>query len=58
VRGFRKDNKITFQDWDLKNHVGIPIASGVYIIHIDVPDVGERILKWFGAIRPPILDNF
>ncbi|MAR66304.1 MAG: hypothetical protein CL833_03520 [Crocinitomicaceae bacterium] len=58
VREFRKDNTITFQDWDLKNQVGIPIASGVYIIHIEAPGIGERIIKWFGAIRPPILDNF
>ena len=49
---------VLFQDWDLKNQVGIPIGSGVYIIHVDVPGVGERILKWFGAMRPPILDNF
>ncbi len=58
VRQFRKDSKITYQDWDLKNHVGIPIASGVYIIHVEVPGVGEKIVKWFGAIRPPLLDNF
>ena len=58
VRQFKKDSRITFQDWDLKNQVGIPIGSGVYIIHVDVPGVGERILKWFGAMRPPILDNF
>jgi hypothetical protein len=58
VRTFRKDSPITSVDWDLKNQVGIPIASGVYIIHVDVPGVGERILKWFGAMRPPILENF
>jgi hypothetical protein len=58
VRTFKKDSPITSVDWDLKNHVGIPIASGVYIIHVDVPGVGERVLKWFGAMRPPILENF
>ena len=58
VRTFRKDSPITSVDWDLKNQVGIPIASGVYIIHVDAPGVCEKIVKWFGAIRPTILENF
>lgn len=36
---------------DLKNAKGIPIASGMYLIHIK-SDEGERILKWFGVTRP------
>jgi hypothetical protein len=58
VKTFRKDSPITSVDWDLKNNVGIPISSGLYIIHVDVPGVGEKIVKWFGAMRPPILENF
>jgi hypothetical protein len=58
IKTFRKDSPVTSQDWDLKNNVGIPIASGLYIIHVDVPGVGEKIVKWFGAMRPPILENF
>lgn len=38
-------------DWDLKNMKGIPIASGVYLIHIDAGEKGQRTLKWFGMIR-------
>ena len=38
-------------DWDLKNSKGIPIAAGVYLIHIDAPDLGERVIKWFGTNR-------
>ena len=49
---------MTSQEWDLKNHVGIPIAGGMYIIHIEVPDVGEKILKWFASMRTIDLDNF
>ncbi len=37
-------------DWDMKNSKGIPIASGVYIIHVKSPQ-GERTLKWFGISR-------
>ena len=45
-------------DWDLKNAQNIPVASGLYIIHIDAPGIGERTLKWFGVIRPIDLDTF
>ena len=38
-------------EWDLKNSKGIPIASGVYLIHVDAPGLGERIIKWFGVQR-------
>ncbi len=38
-------------EWDLKNRSGIPVASGVYLIHIDAGELGERIVKWFGVAR-------
>jgi hypothetical protein len=39
-------------EWDLKNHKGIPIASGVYLIHVVAPDLNEeRVIKWFGVNR-------
>ncbi|MFN0031936.1 MAG: T9SS type A sorting domain-containing protein [Flavobacteriales bacterium] len=58
VRQFNKADPMTSLDWDLKNHKNIPIASGTYIIHVEVPNVGEKILKWFGVMRPVDLDNF
>ncbi|MCX7763778.1 MAG: hypothetical protein N2253_02660 [Bacteroidia bacterium] len=53
VRTFRKDSEEPFLDWDLKNEYGVPIASGVYIIHIDVPGVGQKVIKFF-AIMPQV----
>jgi hypothetical protein len=38
-------------EWDIKNFKGIPVASGVYLIHISAPGIGERTLKWFGVQR-------
>ncbi|MGB3546596.1 MAG: hypothetical protein WBA17_06455 [Saprospiraceae bacterium] len=38
-------------EWDLKNYRFIPIASGVYLIHVEVPGLGSRTLKWFGVNR-------
>ncbi len=35
-----------FQQWDLRNDSGIPIASGIYIVHIDLgAQLGQRVLK-------------
>ena len=38
-------------EWDLKNNKGIPVASGVYLIHVAAPGMGERTVKWFGIAR-------
>ncbi|MFN5786620.1 MAG: T9SS C-terminal target domain-containing protein [Flavobacteriia bacterium] len=51
VRTFKKDSPVTSLDWDLNNWKGIPVAGGVYLIHVDVPDVGEVVLKFFGGMR-------
>ncbi len=58
VRRYRKDNELTYLDWDLKNSYNVPISGGTYICHVDVPNVGERVLKWFGVMRPLDLQNF
>jgi len=51
VRTFKKDSPQTYIDWDLTNHKAIPVAGGIYLIHVDVPNVGERVLKFFGGMR-------
>lgn len=51
IRTYKKDSPITSIDWDLNNFKGIPVAGGVYLIHVDVPGVGERVLKFFGGMR-------
>lgn len=45
-------------DWDLKNDKSVPIASGIYLFHVDAPGLGQRTLKWFGAVRPSDTSNF
>jgi len=45
-------------DWDLHNHEGIPIAGGMYLIHVEVPNIGYRVIKWFGTMRPVDLNSF
>jgi len=58
VRQYAKDYALTSLDWDLKNHKGIPVAGGVYLIYINVPNVGEKILKLFVVMRQIDLQEF
>jgi hypothetical protein len=59
IRRYTKsDNRITSVDWDLKNFANIPIASGIYIVHIKAPGLGERVIKWFGVLRPTDVSDF
>lgn len=52
------DASTSFVQWDLKNHANIPIASGVYIIHVKADGIGERTLKFFCTMRPTDLNGF
>ena len=58
IRTLEKDNDLTYMDWDLKNNKSVAIASGLYILHIDAPGIGERIIKWFGVMRPYDLQSY
>jgi hypothetical protein len=58
VRSLRKDDETTWIEWDLKNQARIPIASGMYVIHVNAPGIGDKIIKWFGVLRPLDLDTF
>ena len=59
IRSYSKSSSdVQYVDWDLKNAANISIASGVYIVHVEVPGVGEKIIKWFGVMRPIDLNNF
>ncbi|WNJ20157.1 T9SS type A sorting domain-containing protein [Pontibacter sp. G13] len=62
VRQYTKDSDSPEQEWDLKNKDGVPVASGVYIIHVDAnvgdQQLGEKIIKLFAVMRQTDLDNF
>ena len=59
VRQFRKDNEDPSIEWDLTNFANTPVASGFYLIHIkDLTSGGERVIKFFGAMRQVDLNTF
>ncbi|MBS1629843.1 MAG: T9SS type A sorting domain-containing protein [Bacteroidetes bacterium] len=59
IRTLTKDNpNQSFIDWDTRNQKNLPIASGMYLIHVQAEGIGETILRWFGAMRPIDLTSF
>jgi hypothetical protein len=46
VRTINHTDGTQFQQWDLNNDSGLPVASGLYIVYIDMPTIGAtKILK-------------
>jgi len=58
MRRFQKADNLASLEWELTNQVDVPVATGVYLIHVKVPDVGERTLKWYGVMKPTDLNGF
>lgn len=59
VRTIEKDDASQFIKWDLKNGDDLPVGSGVYVVYIDMPDVGtSKILKVAIIQEQQILDRF
>ena len=51
-RGLLQDQITPALEWDLRNSQNIPIASGIYLIHVAAEELGEeRTIKWFGVNR-------
>lgn len=48
----KSDPNTSYIDWDVRNAAGLPIAGGMYLMHVQAEGLGEVILKWFGAMRP------
>ena len=59
VRTLHKDDPDPFFQWDLNNYNVLPVASGFYIAHIEMPEIGTtRILKLAIIQEQQFLENF
>jgi hypothetical protein len=60
VRELRKDTQDQFLRWDLANESGLPVGSGLYIVHVEMPGLGgaTRILKVAIVQEQQVLDRF
>jgi hypothetical protein len=52
------DDTEQFLRWNLCNEAGIPVAAGMFIAYIDMPDLGKtKILKFAVIPESQILDK-
>ncbi|NUQ81697.1 MAG: T9SS type A sorting domain-containing protein [Bacteroidetes bacterium] len=58
VRKIEKDDPFAMLRWDLKNTTGLNVASGVYLINIDAPGVGNKTLKFALVQRQERIEIF
>jgi len=58
VKIIEKDDNLTTADWDLRNKYDLPVASGMYVVYIDMPNIGTKILKVAVIMAEERLDNF
>ena len=63
VRKLTEDDKSNVDDqflrWDLTNHNELPVASGLYIAHIELPDINKsKVLKFAIVQEQQFLQNF
>ncbi len=52
VRTLEKSDDSQFLRWDLLNAAGLPVASGIYLAHIQMPDLGKEKVVKIAIIQP------
>jgi len=45
VANFEKSTTTQYQNWNMRNANQFPLASGIYIIHVDMGSAGTKVLK-------------
>ena len=50
IKTIGKSGPETSIDWDLLTEEGLPVSSGMYLVHVEVPGVGEKVIK-FGVVK-------
>ena len=58
VRMLEKDDNSQFFRWDLLNENGLPVASGLYIVYIDMPDLGKTKVLKLAVVQPKQILEF
>ncbi|MHB2155082.1 hypothetical protein ACX8XN_11860 [Calditrichota bacterium GD2] len=59
VRKLEKRDDSQFFRWDMKNEKGWRVASGLYIVHIDMPELGkQKVLKLMVITGEEVLDYY
>lgn len=58
VRKIEKDSPAQFEIWELQNDHGIPVASGIFIVYIEMPDLNETKILKLAIIQRQIIPKF
>jgi len=58
IRRITKSDERTYYEWDLKNASNVPISSGLYLIHVKSPGLGEKVVRWYGIMHAVDLDTY
>ncbi|KAF0216878.1 MAG: hypothetical protein FD178_908 [Ignavibacteria bacterium] len=59
VRTIDKNTDSQYQRWDLKNFDNLPVASGMYVVQVDMPAEGvKKTLKLIVIQETQVLDKF
>ncbi len=59
IRELKKDNTEAFFQWDLRNVSGLKVASGLYLAHIEAPELSmQKVLKVAVIQRESRLQRF
>jgi hypothetical protein len=59
VKVVEKDDDTQYARWSLTNEKNLPVASGIYIVYVDMPDLGEtKVLKVAVIQETQILDRY
>jgi len=46
VKTIYKNDNTQFATWNLRNESDLPVASGIYVIYVDMGNLGTKILKF------------
>jgi len=59
VRTLNKDDATQFIQWDLANEDNFPVASGMYVVHVDMPAIGAtKVVKLAIIQEQEVPNNF
>ena len=58
IRTINKDDESQFVRWDLTNESYFWIASGVYLIYIEMPDLKETKILKLAVIMEDVVPDF
>ncbi|MCB0282447.1 MAG: T9SS type A sorting domain-containing protein [Calditrichae bacterium] len=57
VNKLEKDDQSQWLDWNLLNIDNLPVASGIYIAHLDMPSIGTKVMKIAIVQEKQIIDR-